>query len=255
MYTAIIIDDEPNAIVSLKLVIQEYLKEKIKILDTATSIKDGVEKIKKHKPELVFLDIEMPNENGFELFKYFESVNFDVIFTTAYAQYGIQAVKCAALDYLLKPINPMEIRESLKRLEQKKNQEVPLRQIEMLLANLQPNYDTNKIAIPTANGFEMLSCKEILYCEGDGNYSKIHTTSGRILTISKTLQWLEKLLPAEFFFRIHKSYLVNLGHVKTYDKSAGNNLILDNGSKLDVAFRLHGDLVKRLQNKPTPTSN
>ena len=252
MYTAVIIDDEPNAIVSLKLIIQEYLNEKIKVLDTATSVKDGAEKIKKHKPELVFLDIEMPNENGFELFKYFESVTFNVIFTTAYAQYGIQAVKCAALDYLLKPVQPMEIRDSLKRLEQKKTQDVPLRQIEMLLANLQPNYDNNKVAIPTANGYEMLSFREILYCAGEGNYSKIHTTSGRTLVISKTLQWLEETLSSEFFFRIHKSYLVNLGHVRAFDKSAGNLLVLDNGKELEVSHRNQGDLVNRILNKPRP---
>ena len=250
MHTAIIIDDEPNAIVSLNLVIQEYLNEKVKILDTATSVKEGAEKIKKLKPELVFLDIEMPNENGFELFKYFDQgVTFDVIFTTAYQQYGIQAVKCAALDYLLKPIVPTEIVTALKRLEQKKNQEVPLRQIEILLANLQPSYDTNKVAIPTANGFEMFSFREILYCEGDGNYSKIITSSNRAVVISKTLQWLEETLPAEFFFRIHKSSLVNLGHVKTYDKSAGNILVLDNGKGLEVAHRRNDELIGRLQNR------
>lgn len=252
MYTAIIIDDEPNAIVSLKLVIQEYLTERIKVVETATSVKEGAEKIKKLNPDLVFLDIEMPNENGFELFKYFEVVNFDVIFTTAYAQYGIQAVKCAALDYLLKPVNPVEIRDSLKRLEQKKSQEVPIRQFEIMLANLQPNYDTNKVAIPTANGYEMLSFREILYCEGEGNYAKIHTTAGRILLISKTLQWLEETLSSDFFFRIHKSYLVNLGHAKTLDKSAGNILILDNGKELEVSHRNQGDLVNRLLNKPKP---
>ncbi len=256
MYTAVIIDDEPNAIVSLKLVIQEYLNEKVKILDTATSVKEGAEKIKKHNPELVFLDIEMPNENGFELFKYFEQgVNFDVIFTTAYAQYGIQAVKCAALDYLLKPVQPMEIRDSLKRLEHKKSSDIPLHQIEMLLANLQPNYDTNKIAIPTSTGYEMFSVREILYCEGDGNYSKIHTISGRTISISKTLQWLEETLPSEYFFRIHKSYYVNLGHVRTFDKSAGNILLLDNGKELEVSSRNHGDLVNRLLNKTKPATN
>ena len=252
MYTAVIIDDEPNAIVSLKLVIQEYLKEKVQVVDTATSVKDGAEKIKRHKPDLVFLDIEMPNENGFELFKYFESVNFDVIFTTAYAQYGIQAVKCAALDYLLKPVNPVEIRESLKRLEQRNSSDIPLRQIEMLLANLQPNYDNNKIAIPTSTGYEMFSVKEILYCEGEGNYSKIHTISGRTITISKTLQWLEETLPAEYFFRIHKSSYVNLGHVRTFDKAAGNILVLDNSKELEVSHRNQGDLVSRLLNKPKP---
>lgn len=255
MYTAIIIDDEPNAIVSLKLVIQEYLNGKITIVDTATSVKEGAEKIKKHKPELVFLDIEMPNENGFELFKHFETVNFDVIFTTAYEQYGIKAVKCAALDYLLKPVQWIEIRESLKRLEQKKSTDLPLRQIELLLANLQPNYDNNKVAIPTSTGFEMLSVKEILFCEGDGNYSKIHAVSGRTITISKTLQWLEETLPAEFFFRIHKSYLVNLGHAITFDKSAGNLLVLDNGKELMVSSRNQGDLVNRLLNKPKQAAN
>lgn len=251
MYTAIIIDDEPNAIVSLNLMIKEYLSEKVKVLDTATSVKEGVEKIRKHKPELVFLDIEMPNENGFELFKYFKNdVNFDVIFTTAYDQYGIQAVKCAALDYLLKPVNPIEIRESLNRLEQKKGHVTPMRQIEILLANLQSTYDTNKIGIPTNDGVEVLSIKEIVYCEGYGNYSIIHTISGKSITISKTLHWLEETLPTEYFFRIHKSFYVNLGHVKAFDKSSGNLLVMDNGAELAVSNRNQSDLLKRLLNKP-----
>jgi two-component system LytT family response regulator len=256
MYTAIIIDDEPNAIVSLKLMIQEYLNEKVRVLDTATGVKEGAEKIKKLKPDLVFLDIEMPNENGFELFKYFENgVSFDVIFTTAYAQYGIQAVKCSALDYLLKPVNAMEIRESLKRLENRKTQDHSFKQIELLLANLTPNYDNNKIAIPTSTGLEMFSVKEIIYCEGDGNYSKVHTVSNRTVTISKTLQWLEETLPAEYFFRIHKSYFVNLGHVRTFDRAAGNILVLDDGKELMVSSRNQSDLVNRLLNKPKSSTN
>jgi two-component system LytT family response regulator len=251
MYTAIIIDDEISAIVSLRLVIQEFLKEKIQVVDTATSVKEGAEKIKKHNPDLVFLDIELPNENGFELFKYFEQgVNFDVIFTTAYAQYGIQAVKCTCLDYLLKPVNHVEIRDALKRLEQRKSSNVPLKQIELLLANLQPNYDTNKIVIPISTGLELFTVREIVYCEGDSNYSKIFTTVGRDITISKTLQWLEETLPAEYFFRIHKSYLVNLGHAQTF-KASGNLLILDNGKSLEVSHRNQADLLTRLQRKKT----
>jgi two-component system LytT family response regulator len=250
MYTAIIIDDEPNAIVSLNLMIKEFLSDKIKVVDSATSVKEGAEKIKKHNPELVFLDIEMPKEKGFELFKYFDQGgNFDVIFTTAYEQYMIDALRRSALDYLLKPVQWIEIRDSLKRLEQKKTQDVPLKQIEMLLANLQPNYDQNKIAIPTANGYEMFAVREILYCAGDGNYSRIVTTSERTVVVSKTLQWLEETLPKEYFFRIHKSHLVNLGHIKTYDKAAGNVLILDNGKELEVAHRRNEELVARLQNK------
>jgi len=247
MYTAVIIDDEPDAIISLKLTIQKYLNEKIEIVGTARSVKDGVEKIKTTNPDLVFLDIEMPNENGFELFKYFkDGINFDVVFTTAYEQYGIRAVKCAALDYLLKPVNFIELRESLTRLEMKKSTELPLRQIEILLGNLQPNYDTNKIAIPTSTGIEMLAVREIMYGEGDGNYSNLHLINGKTIKISKTLSWLEEILPNDYFFRIHKKYYVNLGHVRTFDRSAGNLLVLDNGKELEVSSRKQGDLSSRL---------
>ncbi len=249
MYSAIIIDDEPNAIVSLRLIIQEYLSERVTVAGSAGSVKDGVELIRRCKPDLVFLDIEMPYESGFELFRYFDAITFDVIFTTAYANYGIQAVKCAALDYLLKPVNPIEIRESLKRLDQKKRHEVPMRQIETLLNNLQSNYDSKKIAIPTSTGVEMYSVKEILYFEGDGNYSRIITNSGRDITISKTLQWIEEVLPTDIFIRIHKSHLVNLGHVKTFDKASGNTLVLDNGAKLEVAHRRIEEITGRLLNR------
>lgn len=249
MYSAIIIDDEPNAIVSLRLIIQEYLSERVRVAGSAGSVREGVELIRKCRPDIVFLDIEMPFESGFELFRYFDIVSFDVIFTTAYANYGIQAVKCAALDYLLKPVNPVEIRESLKRLEQKRRNEVPMKKIEVLLANLQSNYDSNKIAIPTSTGVEMYSVKEILYFEGDGNYSRIITNSGRDITISKTLQWLEEVLPSDFFIRIHKRHLVNMGHVKSFDKSSGNTLVLDNGAKLEVAHRRIEEITGKLLNR------
>lgn len=246
MYSAIIIDDEPNAIVSLRLIIQEYLSERVTVAGSAGSVKEGVELIRRCKPDIVFLDIEMPYESGFDLFKYFDTITFDVIFTTAYGNYGIQAVKCAALDYLLKPVNPIEIRESLKRLEQKKRNDLPFRQIETLLTNLQSNYDSKKIAIPTSTGVEMYSIKEILYFEGDGNYSRIITNSGRDITISKTLQWLEEVLPSDFFFRIHKKHLVNMGHIKTFDKASGNMLVLDSGAKLEVAHRRTEEITGRL---------
>ena len=250
MYNCIIIDDELNAREAFEKIIKRYFNDRLSVVAKADSVKTGVEAINRFNPQLVFLDIEMPNENGFCLFNYFNQYNFYVIFTTAYKQYAIEAIRYAALDYLLKPINFIDLRDALKRFETKMEESCRQERIETLLANLQAGSGIRaKIALPTLNGYQMEYISNILYCRADVNYTMIHFINGKQLIVSRTLKSIEELLPGETFFRIHKSYLVNLSFVKKYIKSNGHFVLLEDGTKLDIASRRIDDFVTALTNK------
>jgi two-component system, LytTR family, response regulator len=250
MTTCIIIDDERNAREFLEKLINKHFSDKLIVLDSASNIKDAVTSINKFRPELVFLDIEMPEEDGFELFKYFNAFFFDIIFTTAYPQYAIEAIKHSALDYLLKPINFIDLNDAIKRLERKNIAINNQQRITALLENIgNTNSTFNKIAIPTSKGYELVQISNILYCEGMDNYNKIYTVSGKEIVVTKTLKQMEELLPKEVFERIHKTYLVNLNCIAEYRRDNSYRVILTNGKELSVSFRKNESLVKRLNRK------
>jgi two-component system LytT family response regulator len=247
MRTCIIIDDEKHAREALSKIIERYFNAKLKILYAADSVKEAVFAINKHNPDLVFLDIEMPEENGFKLFEYFDIYNFEVIFTTAYKQYAIDAIKFAALDYLLKPINYIDLRDVLTRLEKKQDKSSNAVQIEAFINNLNPDPGNfSKIALPTLDGFQLEKVNNIVYCQAEENYCKIFTNRNELILVARTLKSIEELLPVEIFFRIHKSYLVNMNYIKSYSKSEGYRVKLENGIELDVATRRNDDFVKAL---------
>lgn len=238
MITAIIIDDEQNAREFLHKLLNRYFPKKIIVLETCDSVQTGVQAINKHQPELVFLDIQMPNENGFGLFKYFNKVDFEVIFTTAYKDYAIDAIRHSALDYLLKPINFIDLLSTVKRYEEDKNNKNQQERISMLLENMNSdNGSYNKIALPTQNGYELLKINNIIYCQSDSNYCKVKCLDGKEFLMSKTLKFIEELLNNNLFIRIHKSYLVNLNYVVKFDKVDELMVTLTNGEQLPVSIR------------------
>lgn len=247
MKTCIIIDDEKNARETLAKIIERYFSTKIKILFSADSVKEGVFAINKHNPDLVFLDIEMPEENGFKLFDYFDIYNFEVIFTTAYKQYAIDAIKFAALDYLLKPINFIDLRDVLTRLEKKQSKTSNNAQIEAFLSNMNNDPGNfNKIALPTLDGYQLEKVNNIVYCQAEESYCKIFTNRNEVILVARTLKNIEELLPEEVFFRIHKSHLVNMNYIKSYSKTDGYKIKLENGVELDVATRRNDEFLKAL---------
>lgn len=244
MITCIIIDDEKPAREFLEKLINQYFGTKIIVLGVVESVSQGVELINKLHPELIFLDIEMKGEDGFQLFKYFDNVFFDIIFTTAHKNYAIDAIKHSAIDYLLKPINFIDLNDAIKRLERKQTASTNQQRINALLENL--NSDStqfNKIALPTSTGYELEKISNIVYCEGMDNYSKIITLQGREITVTKTLKYLEETLPSTVFFRIHKSTLVNLNYISNYSRVEGYSVTLTTGKKLDVSVRKSEQLV------------
>jgi len=247
MISCIIIDDEPKARDIFEMIVQSYMPEKLKVVAKSGSVKEGVEAIKKFMPDIVFLDIEMPEENGFKLLEYFETATFETVFLTAFKNYAIEAIRFSAFDYLLKPLDIMELTDVLERFEKEKIEKNNKDRIQALLCNLKIGQDiSSKIALPTLSGFRMEKISHIIFCEADENYTKIHTVKGDTILVSRTLKVIEELLPAEFFFRIHKSYLVNMNYVTTYNRSEGHKIVLENSVELEVATRRSEEFLMKL---------
>lgn len=238
MIKTIIIDDEYNAREFLEKLLNRYFDNKFIVLDKCESIDQAVVSIEKYNPDLIFLDIQMPNKNGFELFKEIKNINFEVIFTTAHSEFAIDAIKCSALDYLLKPINFIDLAATIKSFDAKQHKVSNLTKLRVLLENLETgNSEFNKVAIPTEHGFEFIKPNSIMYCEADSNYCKLHLLNGKSLIVSKTLKHIEELLPKTIFFRIHKTYLVNLNYAARFNKTNELFVELNNGEKLPVSVR------------------
>jgi two-component system, LytTR family, response regulator len=246
MIKAVIIDDELNARDLLEKTLLKYFPNKFNIVEKCKSVDSGVLAIKNHEPELVFLDIQMPEKNGFELFKAFDVINFEVIFTTAFNQFAIKAIKRSALDYLLKPINHLELAEAVKKFEKKNAGNSAQKKLSLLLENLNVNdQNVSKIAFPTTEGFELIHTNQILYCRAESNYCCIKKIDGFTKMATKTLKYVEEILPAGAFQRIHKSYVINLNYVVRYNK-ANKEIELTNGEKLPVSFRKEEEFINAI---------
>jgi len=236
MIKALIIDDEIPAQSLLEKTLNRYFPNKFNIVEKCTSVDLAVLAIKKFEPDLVFLDIQMPGKNGFELFEYFKVIKFEVIFTTAYNQFAIQAIKKSALDYLLKPINHIDLSDAIKKFEKKNERDFAQKRLSLLLENLNVGeQNVNKIAFPTIEGFEFIHTNQILYCKAESNYCSIKKIDGITNMATKTLKYVEEILPKNFV-RVHKSYVLNLNFVVRYHKS-NKEVELTNGEKLPVSFR------------------
>ena len=249
MIKAVIIDDEISAQGLLEKTLERYFPNKFNIVEKCNSVDSGVLAIRKYEPELIFLDIQMPEKNGFELFRYFDVINFEVIFTTAFNQFAIKAIKRSALDYLLKPINHLELAEAVKRFEAKNTGSHAQKKLSLLLENLNVNdQNVNKLAFPTLEGFEFIHSNQILYCKAESNYCCIKRIDDITKMATKTLKYVEEILPANFV-RIHKSYVLNLNFVVRYHK-ANKEVELTNGEKLPVSFRKEEEFLNAiLQNQ------
>ena len=249
MIKVVIIDDELSAQNVLEKTLLRYFPNKFNIVAKCHSVDSGVTAINNHAPELVFLDIQMPEKSGFELFKQFDPVNFEVIFTTAHNRFAVQAIRQSALDYILKPINHIDLRDAIKRFEERKRKLSTKDKLTLLLENLNVN-DQNiaKLAFPTLEGFELIHSNQILYCKAESNYCSIKGIDGTTKTATKTLKFVEEILPSAFL-RIHKSYVINLNFVVRYHK-ANKEVELTNGEKLPVSFRKEEEFINAiLQNQ------
>ena len=232
MIRAILIDDETNALDVLEWQIKNYCPQ-IEILGKCNNVKDGIALIKAVSPDLIFLDIEMPVQNGFSLLEAFEHPEFDIIFTTAYNQYAIKAFKFSAFDYLLKPIDADDLIAAIGRYSNKKNTSVK-EQLKVLSTQLQQK-NLNRIAISSSDGLMMLRPEQIVRCESESNYTKVFLENKQKIVVAKTLGELEGVLSDFQFYRIHHSHLVNLNHVQSYIRNDGGYVMMSDGTHITVA--------------------
>jgi len=236
MLKAILIDDEPGCLRSLAHDLGIHCPG-VEILEQCDSGKEAIKAIHAHNPDVLFLDIDMPFINGFDLLEMVPDVDFEVIFTTAYDKYAIQAFRISAVDYLLKPIDVEPLKNAVEKVRILREKGNTSKQISFLIQQIKDleNNNVRKVALPTFDGLEFINMEDILYCQSDGAYSNVFFTDGNKLYISKTLRYLEDALCNFHFFRVHNSYIVNLHHVKKYSKTDGGMLILSNGEKVRVS--------------------
>ena len=243
MIKALIIDDEIHSIETLQWKIENYCPD-VKIVETFNDPVKGLGYLTDHKIDLLFLDIEMPVMNGFDVLQEVTNLNFDVIFTTAYDEYGIRAIKYSALDYLLKPVQVEELVEAVTKFQKKHYQNVLPQQLEVLFDSLKKESNSNqKIALSTKESIELVKPEDIILCESDSNYTMVYTP-GRKKLISRTLKDFEELLKPHNFFRSHQSFLVNIDHISEYMRNDGGYLIMSNDMKVPVSRNKKEALMK-----------
>jgi two-component system LytT family response regulator len=248
MIKAIIIDDEQVAVNVMSLMIERYLPE-ITSVESTTSPVEALQLIIDFQPDIIFLDIEMPFQNGFELLKSLSEISFDIVFTTAYDKYAIQAIKFSALDYLLKPIDADELRETFNRFLEKKiiNQNKNAAVKNLLYNMQQQNLANHKLALPTITGLQFFLPQDIIRCEGMSNYTKFYFSNYHSITTSKTIKEYEEILIPHKFIRVHKSHLVNAEFVSGFT-SQTNNIILKDGTIVEVSRRRKKEVLEELRN-------
>lgn len=235
MLRSIMIDDEVHCLDTLSILLKEYCPD-VQIIEQCHSGKEGLLSIKKNNPDLVFLDIEMPGMNGFEMLEQLTGISFAIIFTTSYDQYAIKAIRFSALDYLLKPIDPTELIGAVKKVMEQRH--LPMaEQFQMLLKQIQnKDHQFNKIAVPTAEGFELIPTDQVVRCEADDNYTHLFLKNKTKITACRTLKEVEEQLhDFTFFVRVHHSHVVNLNEVTKYIRGEGGYLIMSDNSSVNVS--------------------
>ena len=246
MYRTVIIDDDKLARHVLSRIFEQNFPE-IELLGEAESVKTGVELIRSVMPDLVFLDIEMPDGTGFDLIDQLPMVNFRLIFTTSYSNYAITAFKYFAFDYILKPVLPENVKATIHRIK-----DIPMQkgknQIELLRSQLEEKEEQKEptIALPEMNGFAIIKVKSILRCEGERNYTRVFYKDGTSVLISRTLLEFDQLLVPHGFFRIHRSHLVNLDYVSRYLKADGGMVEMTDKSKLKISPKFKDEFLEKL---------
>lgn len=244
MIKTIIIDDEKHCSDNLHWQLSQYCPE-VEIVAICDNAEDGLNEIYGRQPQLVFLDVEMPRVSGFEMLEKLTEINFDIVFTTAFNQYAIRAIKFGALDYLVKPIDKDELHAAVDKVSRQTHDE-SLKQLTALLTHIRKSNDLSfqKIALPTIHGFELIPLNNVIYCESKSNYTNICLNNGQQLLVSKTLKDIEELLNMEPFFRVHHSFLVNLQYTIRYNRGEGGSLVLNNDVVIPVSRNKKEELLR-----------
>jgi two-component system LytT family response regulator len=244
----ILVDDEPRGLNTMEKLLQMHCPE-VETIAACSSVDEALEKINWLQPDLVFLDIAMPVKNGFDLLKEIAEVRFEVIFVTAHNQFMIEAFHFSAIDYLLKPVDDDLLIEAVKRVQKRINGKSGSKNVEVLLENIKQQQSSRnmKLCIPSLKGFQVVELDSILYAEASGNYTNFYFTNKQVVCTSKPIHEYEELLSDSGFVRIHKSYLINLLHVKEYIRGEGGSVILSDNKELEVARRKKDNFLNRMK--------
>jgi two-component system LytT family response regulator len=247
MITSLIVDDDSKNRKVLRSLLQEFCPQVV-IVGEASDIQEAIRLVHLYKPQLVFLDIEMPYGNGFDMLDQLMPVDFEVVFTTAYDHYAIKAFKYCALDYLLKPVKIEELQEAVKKVEGNRLSKDTNSKLELFLNQLKLQHaGLQKVAIASTDGLTFVDVNNIIRCESDGNYTHIHLLQKQKITSSKKIKEFEELLPVTIFCRIHNSHLINLNYIKKYFKGRGGYVLMEDGSHIEVAARRKDEFLKRFE--------
>ena len=244
MMKAIIVDDEPYCCETIATLLED--NDQVEIVTECYNGFDALEAIRKYNPGLVFLDVEMPKMNGFEMLQQLPSVNFEIIFTTSYDRYALKAIRFSAIDYLLKPVDEEELKNAVQKVINR-SKKPTAEQLEILMQKLhQPATPVSRIALPTMEGFQMIKIDSIISCEADSNYTTLHLKDNKKMVVCRNLKDIEEMLEDHSFTRVHRCYVVNLNEVEKFVKGEGGYLIMSDGSSIDVSRNKKELLLKRI---------
>ena len=245
MIKAIIVDDEANNQELISNLLSSYA-ENIQVVKTANSVETAYQAINEYQPDLIFLDIQMPDGTGFDLLKKFDKINFKVIFVTAHQEYAIEAFKYSALDYLLKPLSPANLIAAVKKVEESFNSEELNLKLKTLLSNIsEPFKNKKKIVLKTMERIYSVDINDIMRFESDGGYTKVYLVDGKRIMVSKTMKEFEDLLLEANFLRVHNSHIVNMNHLFCFEKTEGH-VVMKDDSIVPVSNRKKEQLLELL---------
>ena len=242
---AVIVDDEPYCCEILAAMLASDCPD-VAVVSVCNNATDALSAIRELSPNLVFLDVEMPKMNGFEMLEQLPSINFHLIFTTSYDQYALKAIRFSAIDYLLKPIDRQELTTAIQKVKNRIGIPLP-QQLEILMQKIrQPSIPVNKIALPTIEGLQMMPVDSIISCESADNYTKLQLKNGKKVLVTRTLKDMEEILDQHAFIRVHRFYVINLNEIEKYVKGDGGYLVMSDGTSIDVARNKKEVLMKKL---------
>jgi two-component system LytT family response regulator len=240
----VLIEDERKSMMTLETLLERYCPE-VEIVGTGSNVEQGIKVLNDSHPDLVFLDIAMPDGDAFDLLNRLGKIDFSIIFITAYNEYALKAFEFSALHYLLKPVNYMDLQQAVQRYQKTRPGDSIQSQLQVMNHNLQNHFD--KITLPGSDGLEIIALRDIIRIEAASNYSMVYLTNKDTLIISKTMNQFEEILRNSNFIRIHNTHMVNLEHVKKYQRGQGGMVILGDGTQLAVSRSRKNDFLERLK--------
>lgn len=247
MIRAIIIDDEEHPAERLSILLKKNHLHHVQLVDVFDSVEKGLKGIQTTKPDVVFLDVHIHDKTGFDLLKQLNKIDFNIIFTTSFEKYALQAFKFNAVDYLLKPVDEDELKIAIEKITEKQADHNMLSRMENLLYNMnQTNVGSKKICVATQEAYHYINVTDIIRCEADGNYCFVYMLNHPKIHVSKTLTHFDEMLNEYDFIRVHQSHLINKKHIQSYNKGKGGVVTMIDGSNVEVSTRKKDEFLQRM---------